>query len=227
MKNSTKITIAIIALFIITCAVGMAIMSNKEVNPDSSGKIVPGTKDSEAIKVAICSTYQYLFDEISAYGYVVVKTNSTAESIDRLRKREVDVVISGRKPLPSELDLQYKMLVLPNRYSFLSTESIPVTSEDLGLSKVYTDQNIEEIKTQFTLNEIKSVNNVYEYLNEGIVITSWENTDYSKASVVHVLQRDGTRHPNSRTPVVYSTNQNKTEYIFALLEKLVKLDKLK
>jgi hypothetical protein len=44
---------------------------------------------------------------------------------------------------------------------------------------------------------------VYAFLDEGIVITSVENTDYARADLVHVLEADQSRRVTlSRTPIL-------------------------
>lgn len=157
----------------------------------------------------------------------MVKTNSTAESISLLRNGDVAIVLSGRKPLVNESDLVYKIASLPNRYSFLSKDSKTVSSEELSSMTAYTDQDTVTIRNLFNINKVENVENVYTFLDKGVVIASWENSDYTKASVVHVLQSNGTRHQNSRIPVIYSRNEKILDDMYSLLNNLIKEEVLK
>jgi hypothetical protein len=159
--------------------------------------------------VAVCPTYQSLRDELIEDGFEVIKTNSTSESISLLRNGSVNLVISGRKPKSAEIDLKYKAVQLEGHYSFLSEKSLTIYEDNLSLYDIYTDQDTEKVKKIFKVENIAKVDNVYEYLDKGIVITSWNNTDYSRSSVVHILNFEGTRNPKSRMPFIYySTNAN-------------------
>lgn len=213
MESLKKNTI-IIVLFIILLGITISVINNKRENLEVK-------KDLKQIKIAICPTYQYLKEEINNYGYEVVKTKSTAQSINLLRKGEVNIVLSGRKPMPNESDLAYKIILLPNRYSFLSKNSKTVFSEELKSLVVYTDQDTQAIKTIFNIDNVKKVENVYMFLDKGIVITSWDNTDYKKASVVHILENNKNRHQNSRIPIIYSKDEKLLDQIYKSLNNLI------
>ncbi len=60
-----------------------------------------------------------------------------------------------------------------------------------------------ELSIDNIIDNIQEVKNVYEHLNDGIVITSWENTDYAKANIVHVMKDNGERIKLSRRPTIY------------------------
>jgi hypothetical protein len=47
------------------------------------------------------------------------------------------------------------------------------------------------------------VEDIYEYLDKGIVITSWENTDYRRTAIVHVIEDNQERLALSRRPTLY------------------------
>jgi len=50
---------------------------------------------------------------------------------------------------------------------------------------------------------ISQVENVYQYMDEGIIITSWENTDYNRAEIIHLLENNGRRVKLSRQATAY------------------------
>ena len=198
-------------IFIVICTVFFIIFTKKDSNNKVIG--VQETENSPDVVLAICPTYHFLIDNLEESGFEVIKTNSTSQSISLLREGKADLIISGRKPMPDEKDLKYRAVELEGHYSFLSATSNSIYENNLNRYQVYTDQEVSDIRKTFNLEEnIVRVENVYEYLNEGIVITSWSNTDYSQSAVVHVLNSTGVRNPYSRMPFIYY-NDRFEEYV--------------
>ena len=77
---------------------------------------------------------------------------------------------------------------------------------ELNNYQIYTDLNREEIREKFNLSKIIQVDNIYQYMDKGIIITSWENTDFSQAETVHLIQSDGERVALTRRPTLYCSN---------------------
>ena len=151
------------------------------------------------IHIAACPTF---WDVLYHTDFLVRETQSTSESLHLLKRGYVDYVLAGRTPKPGEFEWNYK--ILWSWYSFLHKESITISDEELHTMKFYTDlEETEHIKNIFWIKNLEKVKNIYEYVENNIIITSWENTDYSKADVVHVLHVDGSRYMESRIPVLY------------------------
>ncbi|HKK54162.1 MAG TPA: hypothetical protein VJ926_01445 [Patescibacteria group bacterium] len=141
----------------------------------------------------------------------MVSSRSTAESLDLLDKNIVDYVISGRPPKPQETEYEY-LYINRSGYSFLGTTSASYYVDDLKDIKIYTDlkeDDVEFLKNSLKLNNITRVEDVYNRPNPGLAITTWENTDYSKDSIVHVYNNNNERYKYSRTPILYCKNCDK------------------
>ena len=87
---------------------------------------------------------------------------------------------------------------------------------------IFTDLETDKIRNIFDLDDVLKVEDVYEYLSLGIIITSWDNTDYSKAEIVHVLQENGKRVMDSRRPTVYCKKTCENDKINELVKILSK-----
>jgi hypothetical protein len=91
----------------------------------------------------------------------------------------------------------------------------------------FTDIPLGEVLEKFPYikeEKILETRDIYGYLGEGIVITSVQNTDYTRGSIVHVYKEDGLRHRFSRVPILYySLSQEKQEFEF-LMSKLQNLE---
>jgi len=83
--------------------------------------------------------------------------------------------------------------------------------KDLNRYDIYTNLDVALIKKLFSVEKVHQVDDVYESLDKGIVITSWENTDYARAEIVHVLQDSGEREPLSRRPTLYFSQAHAKE----------------
>ncbi len=170
--------------------------------------------------VAACPTFHYMLEVLEKEGFDVVKTSSTSESIKLFLKEETDFFISGRRLKPSEPSPFFK--ILGPGFSLLASHEIVILEEEMEKILFYTDLDLEEIleKFPFLQNNLLKVEDIYEYLNKGVLITSVENTDYRKAEPVHVLGPSGKRSRFSRTPLLYySKEEHKTEEIVRILRE--------
>jgi len=162
------------------------------------------SKDSinNKIKIAVCPTYLYLIGDIYKSGnYKIIPAKTTAESIDLFQNKQVDIILSGRTLKPNEPKM--KSLIIDQGYSFLAKMETTIYNENLDDITFYTDLDIKKIKKDININRVNKVEDVYDYLDKGIIITSWENTDYNKAKIVHVLENNGERLKISRRPTIY------------------------
>ncbi len=160
---------------------------------------------SEKIKIAACPTFHYLLDKIAHDENIeVIKTSSTSENIYYLLFEEIDAFISGRKLKPEEPSLRYD--IVGEGFAFLGKTEQIIFYDELNNYEYFTDQEVKKIIDKFSDLEaakIKKVDDVYSYVEDGIIITSFENTNYLKAKIVHIYSKEGQRHRFSRTPAVY------------------------
>jgi len=162
------------------------------------------------IKIAVCPTYHKMAKNIDAEEYEFIETKSTAESLNLLKSNNADMVLAGRVLKPSEPKLK-SFLVKKEGYSFLSDQVKVVKVKELNNYNIYTDLNGALIKKAFSIKKINQVDDVYKFLDKGIVITSWENTDYAKAEIVHVMEDSGERVSLSRRPALYFSPTHKED----------------
>lgn len=195
MKNLiVKNKVFILAALFAISAFGFFLLLNKKGGEPVSLK-------QEKVKIAACPTCFEMIDGLDNEKYEVVKTASTSESIALLKGQKVDVILAGRVLKPGEPQMDY--ISVGEGYSFLSGREEIVYLSQLNNYDLYTDLDAEKLKNIFPIENISQVDNVYQYLDKGIVITSWENTDYNKAAVVHVLEASGERVKLSRRPTFY------------------------
>ncbi len=194
MNNKIVILTIIFASFIF----GLFIFMHKKENSQST---VIGISREEKIKVAACPTCFEMVEGLNTKKYEVIKTDSTAESLALLESQKVDMILAGRTLKPDEPQMEH--LMIEDGYSFLSNEEVAIYIDQLKDYTVYTDLNVETVKKAFSIENVEHVNNVYQYLDKGVVITSWENTDYTKAGLVHVLEKNGERVKLSRRLTLY------------------------
>lgn len=158
--------------------------------------------DQRIIKIAVCPTYHQLVEKTNEQKFEFVQTSSTAESLDLLEKGEVEMILTGRLLKPDEP--QHDLLVVGQEgYSFLGQQEKIIFEEDLKNYDIFTDLEPEEIKNKFSVEQVFAVDDVYNFLDQGIVITSWENTDYTRAGMIHLLEKDGRRNILSRRLNLY------------------------
>jgi len=196
MKNKN---IILICLFCCLC-IGIFIFLFIK-NSDSSQLTLNEPQIQEKIKIAACPTCFELSKKLDREKYQIIKTSSTSESIDLLNKGQADMILAGRTLKPNEPE--FDSLLIAEGYSFLSSQESIIYLDQLNDFNIYTDLDAEVLKNMFPIQKIEKIDDIYEYLDKGIVITSWENTDYIKASIVHVLENNGERAKLSRRPTVY------------------------
>ncbi len=170
-------------------------------NEKESTQLTSHLLEQKRIRIAACPTYHDLSERLN---YDFIKTESTQESLSLLRRGEVDMILSGRKLRPDEGNYDYE--VLGEGYSFISNQGGNILESQLKNYTVYTDLDLEELKRNFSLGEIIEVENVYDYLEKGIAITSWENTDYFQAELIHLLKDSGGRNSLSRRLTLYCSS---------------------
>ena len=175
--------------------------------------LVKENSSQEKFTVAACPTFYYILEKIEE-DFNTVKTNSTGESIRYLEEGEVDFAIGGRALFPEEPGFFFE--VIGEGYSFISQEEIIIFEEEMGDFNFFTDLKKSEVLTNFPFlpkEKIEEVTNVYDYLEQGVVVTSLENTDYSKGGPVYLIDESGSKVRSSRTPTVYYSDPEKRELI--------------
>lgn len=167
--------------------------------------------ESAEIKVAICPTYHYLEDSLLESNYRVIKTNSSSENFELLENRSTDLILTGRTAKPSEVITNLDFMVVEEEgYSFLSREPKIIQHSQMADLYFVTDLDEERLKKIFPIKNIEKVEDIYNHTNDKILITSWENTDFSKAEITHVLKDNGQRDPLSRRLSIYYLKSNKS-----------------
>lgn len=165
-------------------------------------------QDVDKVKIAVCPTYYYLENILNENEYQIIKTTSTAESIELLKKEKVDLVFSGRTLKESEGDFNF-LPINEAGYSFLSNNSFVISNEQFDDITFFTDLNKIQLEKDLSIKNIIEVRDVYEYIDEGIVITNWKNTDYNQSEIVHVFDDKNERNPLSRQLRVFYQEKNK------------------
>jgi len=179
----------------------------------------PFLPEKQGMIVAACPTFYYLLDELQETGVEVIKTNSAAEILYYLQKNGADLIIAGRMFKPGEP--QFSFEVVGPGYSFLADKEFAIQEREMVNYLFFTDLSAEEITGRFPHiieEKILETDDVYAYLDQGIVITSVENTDYSISEIVHVFRGDGSRHRFSRAPVIYYKEYPGAEFLSAIKE---------
>jgi hypothetical protein len=140
--------------------------------------LVKEDKNDSLVRIATCPTfYQFLNQLNNNHNYSVILTSSTSASLAMLEKKYVDYAVGGRKLMPEERNFNF--VVVGEGFSFISDKSFFLYDYDLGLYPIYSDLDLDLLKTNFGDLNYQIVDNVYDYLKTNIVMTSWENTDYS------------------------------------------------
>lgn len=194
-------------LITILVIIPISIFSLSKNNTDqnighSSPEICPAPNNKA--KLAICPTFYNKVDYLDKEKFEIIKTNSSSESLNLLKNKEVDFVISGRTLLPEEGYFENITIGKGDLYySFLSSDNAQINVKDFNLYNFYTDLDLNILYKDLGIKNIKKVNNVYEHLEKGVIITSWENTNLHKAKIVHVLNNDNSRLEISRIPTLY------------------------
>jgi hypothetical protein len=176
-------------------------------------------KTEQKIKIAVCPTLYEIANSLDGKKYKIIKTNSTSESLDLIKNSKADMVLSGRKLKLDEPVME--SILLKEGYSFLAKNELVFFVDQLKNYNIYT--NLEKgVLENFAMQNISYVDDVYQYIDEGIAITTWENTDYTKAEIVHIFENNGERYKLSRQPTIYcSQNCGKDAQDIALLIKQI------
>lgn len=159
-------------------------------------------RKESGFRIALCPTFFEIAEVIEGSGFEVIKTGSTSESLHLLGQGLVDLVLSGRKLMPLEPGFEFRKI--GNGYSFLGSKEMFVLENNAADHVFHTDLEKEKVEKDFPfISSLEEVEDIYDRLGAGILITSWDNTDYGKAFPVHLIKEDGSRNKLSRTPVLY------------------------
>lgn len=188
-----KFFIALLLIFFIFFLSACNLNKDKK---DNDANLVP-----TRLKIAACPTCYELIKDIQLDNYEIIPTMSTAESLLLLQNQEVDMILAGRTLKFDEPDLPH--LLIKDGYSVLSAQEETIYLSELLDYIIYTDLNPQVVQSFFPAQVVNKVDDVYQYLDQGIIVTTWENTDYARASIVHLLENDGSRVELSRRPTVY------------------------
>lgn len=157
------------------------------------------------IKIATCPTFYSKLSQLnSSSNYSVILTSSTSASLKMLEDNEVNYALGGRVLMPEEASFSFE--VIGDGFSFLSDKTKSIYDYNLVNYTIYSDLNIDLLRANFGDLNYQKVDIVYNYLENNIVITSWENTDYSQSEIVHILKADNNRNIKSRIPIVFCQN---------------------
>lgn len=196
MKKGIFITVLVIVF-----ATGFFVLINRGENYHFPVDELP---KQEKIRIAVCPTYFKAVETINIEKYEIIKVESTAEGLFLLDNHIVELVLSGRALKPEEP--QFLSEIIGHGYSFIFDKELLIQEKEMGNYNFFTDLSASEIIDKFSYiipDKISEVENIYNYLKQGIVITSLENTNYSKGEIVHIYKEDGSRHLFSRTPIIY------------------------
>ncbi len=169
----------------------------------------------EKNKIAACPTYHYLEEKLPE-NFEIVKTDSTSQSFNLLNKGKVDLVFSGRTLKPQDPSYDYE--IIGEGYSFINKNGGIILERDLKNYTLYTDLNSVEIKEKFSVKDIFEVENIYDFIDKGIVITSWDNTDYDRSELIHFLNDLGERNYLSRRLTLYCPLECDQEIAYKIKE---------
>ena len=172
--------------------------------------------------IAICPTMDRVMSkEIVFDEYNFVNVGSTSEAVTLLNAGQADYVISGRIPMQEEGMGEYVHLRQGDgveSFSFLSNIVEVVKDSDLNNYEIYSDLEKGILETVFGLEKVEYVDNVYDFASMGILVTSWQNTDYTRASIVNIMEDETSRNIFSRLPTLFCKTECIEEDILKLTE---------
>ena len=205
--------VILIFIFIVMVVFGLLMSQNQS---DDRVDIVQTT----TIKIAVCPTYYDIADSLDKTEYEIIKTKSTSDSLELLAGNQVEVVLSGRPLKPGEGNFKTEFIA-KNGYSFISVQEKVVDKDNLNDEIICTDLEKTKVEIELNLKNIYQTKEIADCPNNSIIVTSWDKTDYSKFSIVQLINSDGSRYLLSRTPILYCRdnclqkiiNQIKTVYI--------------
>jgi hypothetical protein len=192
-----KILILSGAIFTVVVLVIFFLGNSKQTEP----MLTTSLPTKEKIKIAACPTCYEADKKLDKEKYEIVPTATTAESATLLARGSVDMLLAGRTLKPSEAAADF--LVLTGGYSFLGDKQLNLDINEIKDRTIFTDLDPVELKNNLPDFTFKQVDDVYDYITKGIVLTTWENTDYSRAEIVHVYENNGRRLAMSRRPTLY------------------------
>lgn len=186
----------------------------------NDGKLIKAEVENKPV-IAACPTYHHYLSKLSEEGFEVLKSSSTGKAVADLEKGRVEFVISGRRLKPSESN--FKSLKIGDGYSLLSSQELVIKEDEMAEFKFFTDLNPEKIVEDFPQlkDNLEEVENPYSKLQEGIIITSFKNTDYLQGEIVHALNEQGERVRELRRPTLYfdEKKENEAKKIIDLIQK--------
>lgn len=197
--------VLIFILIISTFLLGFVMSQNKT---DGERSVIK----KEVIKIAVCPTYHEVVNSLNEAEYEIIKTNSTAESLELLSDNKVEFVLSGRPLKPNEGSFQQEFIV-QDGYSFVSAQEQVINQDNLNNEIICTDLDKTEVEKKLNLKNIQQVQEIADCFDNSIIVTSWDRTDYSKTKIVQVINSDGSRYSLSRTPILYCHNNCSQEII--------------
>lgn len=169
-------------------------------------------ESSSTVKVATCPTFYESLNKLNNKSdYSIILTSSTGASLAMLRRGQVDYVLGGRILYPNEAN--FNQQIIGEGFSFLSQRNFSVYDYDLYSYPIYSDLSEDLLRENFGNLDYNIVDDVYDHLNENLVITSWENTDFSRAEIVHLLRVDGSKNIKSRLPIVFCYDKCQNEIV--------------
>lgn len=159
--------------------------------------------EQKQIVVAACPTFYYMLDKIKEDRIAnILRVENTGEGLKLMSERKIDVLVSGRALKIKEPDLPF-MVVGPG-YDFIYANEIVLNESEMMFVPFYTDLDLEEIVEDFeyiSTENIEKVDNVFNYLDQGVVVTLLE--DRMKGEPVHIIKNNETRVRLSRRPRMY------------------------
>ena len=179
---------------------GLAVMSIFFINQNKGGS--GENIESRKISIAVCPTYYSLADSLDKTEYKIIKTGSSSESLGLLRNNRVEYALSGRPLKPDEGTFQ-REFIAKNGYSFVGQQEQTINKNNLSDEILCTDLNKIQIEAELGIENIRQMKDASSCPANGIIITSWDKTDYSKSEIIHIVNDDGSRYLLSRTPILY------------------------
>lgn len=165
VKNNPTIILSILVLVVSGFFTWQYFSASSELERDIS-------EQDKKIIIAACPTCYELAKKLDSEKYDLIPTASTAESVALLVNKKADMILAGRTLKQYEPDLP--SLILRDGYSFLGKEEQIINESDLAEYDIYTDLDREELQEVFGPLKFQTVEDVYQYLNDGLIITSWE-----------------------------------------------------
>ncbi len=157
----------------------------------------------EKLFVAVCPTYHYISERAKDNkNIVIIKTDSTTESLKLIKEGKVDVVISGRALRKEEPQLLSQ--IIGEGYDFISKDEIIIFEEEMEFIPFYTNLQTDQIIESFQYiseENLTRVENIDDYLEKGVVITSLDG--FLIGESVHILKKDNSRVFLSRLLRIY------------------------